>query len=229
MDRRGPFKTQALDILKARGVPIGTILDVGVQHGTFELMAAFPNHFHLLFEPVVEFYPRIETSYAKIKHELIKTAISDQTGTVTLQTSRKLQGMDISHSTMVFDNNPERTGTREVSMQRLDDALAGRQLDAPYLLKIDIDGHEMRALRGATETLKKCSVVIVECVHSTLPERLSYVLNAGFRLFDLAEPCYYDKVYWQSDAIFLRNDMFRTHFTDLGGGAVQPGMYESFR
>ncbi len=50
-----------------------------MQHGTFELMTAFPDLPHLLFEPVEEFFPRIATGYAKIKHELIKVAVSDQT------------------------------------------------------------------------------------------------------------------------------------------------------
>ena len=225
---RKPTKDQSLEILKKRGVPVATILDVGVQHGTLELMKAFPDIKHLLFEPVEEFYPRIEKSYAKFDHDLIKMAISDEVGSVPLKTSKKLSGMDISHSTMVFDNTVGQQDVRTVEMSTLDKILAGRNEKKPYLLKIDIDGHEMRALRGATETLKNSSVVIVECVHSALPERVNYVLNAGFRLFDLAEPCYYDSVFWQCDAIFLRKDIFREKFADLSG-AVAPGMYESFR
>jgi FkbM family methyltransferase len=225
---RKPTKDQSLEILKQRGVPVGTVLDVGVQHGTFELMKAFPNVKHLLFEPVEEFYPRIESVYAKLDHELIKVAVSDEVGSISLKTSKKLEGMDISHSTMVFGDTGGQQDIRSVEMSTLDRILAGRNDKKPYLLKIDIDGHEMRALRGATETLKNSSVVIVECVHSTLPERINYVLNAGFRLFDLAEPCYYDSVFWQCDAIFLRKDIFYEKFSDLSG-AVKPGMYESFK
>lgn len=228
-DKRSPLKKESLAILKERGVPVGTILDVGVQTGTFELISAFPDLKHMLFEPVEEFFPAIEKNYARVPHELVKAAISDETGSVTLKTSRKLQGMDISHSSMVFGDAPEGTETRTVPMARLDDLLKDRQLPGPYLLKIDIDGHEMRALKGAAETLKKCSVVIVECVHSTLPQRMTHVLNAGFRLFDLAEPCYYDKVFWQCDAIFLRKDVFAAHFKELGSGAVTPGLYQTFR
>ncbi len=114
-------------------------------------------------------------------------------------------------------------------MSRLDDILAGRNLEAPYLLKIDIDGHEMARPARRHRNPKKSSVVIIEAVHSTLPERLGYVLNAGFRLFRSGRALLLHKVFWQADAVFLRNDLFKAHFTDLGVGAVKPGMYEAFR
>jgi hypothetical protein len=62
-------------------------------------------------------------------------------------------------------------------------------------------------IRGATETLKKCSIVIVECQSTQLVQRISAVQAAGFTLVDLAEPCYYDKVFWQYDAVFIRKDI----------------------
>ncbi len=101
-------------------------------------------------------------------------------------------------------------------------------LGGPFLLKIDIDGHELRVLKGAVETLKKCSIVIIECHSSQLVQRISAVQAAGFTLFDLAEPCYYDKLFWQCDAIFIRSDLAASNFRQLVG-KVEPGMYESFR
>lgn len=226
--QRGPYKKQSLEILKARGVPIGTIIDVGVQHGTQELIKAFPDRKHLLFEPVSEFLPHISNAYAHVPHEIFTMAVSDENGSVALKTSKKISGMDISHSTMVFGAQQQDSEVRNVPVTTLDHVLLGKTLDKPYLLKIDIDGHEMKALRGAHQTLSICSVVIVECVHKTLPERIHYVLEEGFRLFDLAEPCYYDDVFWQCDAIFIKTEIFNQLFTDLGGGAIKQGMYKSF-
>jgi hypothetical protein len=100
-------------------------------------------------------------------------------------------------------------------MTTLDDFLRGRELPEPYLLKIDIDGHELSAIQGATETLKKCAVVMVEAQVAELPQRISAIISQGFVLFDLVEPCYYDRALWQCDALFLREDVHRRHFANL--------------
>ena len=225
---RGPLKNQALAVLKSRGVPVETVLDVGVNTVTPELLAAFPDRHHVLFEPVEEYADDIRRHYARVSHERVCAAVSDTTGTVTLKTASKLQGQGISHSGMVAGPATPDPDTRSVPMLRLDDFVRERQLRGPFLLKIDIDGHEMKVLRGAAETLKACSVVIVECPHFSLPERLSHLMKAGFRLFDLVEPCYYDKVFWQCDAIFLREDLFAQKFQALGAQVV-PGLYEMYR
>ena len=110
----------------------------------------------------------------------------------------------------------------------LDDFLPSRNLVEPYLLKIDIDGQELAVLKGALHTLRKCSIVIIECQSSQLTQRISSVQAAGFDLFDLAEPCYYDKVFWQCDAVLVRKDLLASHFKRLAG-KVEAGMYETFR
>lgn len=228
--QRGPFKKQSLEILKERNIPIHAIIDVGVQKGTPELVSAFPTHKHYLFEPVEEFFPSIESAYSFVDHTLFKVAVGDEEGRVRLKTSRRIAGMDISHSSMVFDATGSGEDTRMVPVVTLDSVLSSLQSECapPYLLKIDIDGHEMRVLRGASSMMSNCSVIIIECVYNSLSERIHYVTNAGFRLFDLAEPCYYDQVFWSCDAIFLRKDLFQKHFTDLTYALV-PGMYKAFR
>ena len=77
---RGPIKNQALRVLRNRKVAIGTVLDVGVLTGTPELMEAFPDVPHILFEPVVEFNPAIERAYRRHRFEIANVAISDRVG-----------------------------------------------------------------------------------------------------------------------------------------------------
>ena len=57
--------------------------------------------------------------------------------------------------------------------------------EPPYFLKVDIDGHEMKVLHGAAETLKQTSVVMIEAQGGALVERVGYLIDVGFRLFDL--------------------------------------------
>jgi FkbM family methyltransferase len=213
---RAPLKRQALEIIVRRGIHIGTVLDVGVLHGTRELRAQFPRALHMLFEPVVEFNATIAKRYSDTPHELVNVAISDRTGETLLVLEQVVDvpGLDFSHS-HVASEAPEGKVHRTVPMTTLDDFLRGRDLAGPYLLKIDIDGHELAAIAGATETLKRCAVVIVEAQVSELPQRLAAIASQGFVLFDLVEPCYYDRALWQCDAVFLREDVHRRHFADL--------------
>lgn len=227
--RRGPFKDQSLRILRDRQIPVGTVLDVGVCHGTPELMKVWPDRKHLLFEPVCEFEEKIRSVYRNLDHELHMVAVGADSGKVGLKVSGVLPGMEISHSSMT-DAKSEQPGgqVRTVPRISLDEFLASRRDQEPYLLKIDIDGHELEVLKGASGTLHKCSIVIVEVQSSALIPRIKAVQDAGFKLFDLAEPCYHDKIFWQCDAIFVRADIVSDKFKPLVG-KVADGMYEIFR
>lgn len=228
MALRGPDKTQSLKILRDRAIPVGTVIDVGVCHGTPELMAVWPDRKHMLFEPVAEFTDTIARNYRHIPHELHEVAVGDESGTIGLKVAAVLPGMSISHSSMTDATAGTDPAIRSVRKIKLDDFLPGRGLEEPYLLKIDIDGQELKVIKGAAETLRSCSIVIVECQAGELTQRIQAVQAAGFTLFDLIEPCYYDKVFWQCDAVFVRKDIATSTFSQLKG-KVEPGMYETFR
>ncbi|HET7604443.1 MAG TPA: FkbM family methyltransferase [Sphingomicrobium sp.] len=213
---RGPIKNQAFQVLRNRGIRIGTVLDVGVLTGTAELMAHFPQALHLLFEPVVDFNPDIERNYRRVRHEIVNVAISDSTGETLLETYRLIDvgGHSVSHSNVASEAAEGRT-YRTVPRTTLDDFLKDRKLAEPYLLKIDVDGHELAVIAGAAETLKKCAVVMVETTIDELPERIAAVAAHGFTLFDLAEPCYYDNAFYNCDAILLRSDLHKRLFAQF--------------
>lgn len=224
--RRIPSKTQALITLKARGVPVATVIDVGIERGTPELIEIFGDLEHILFEPVQEFAGPIAHAYRAVRYLLIDKAVSDRTGEAVIEVSA-ITGGEVTHSGLV-DATSAGPGRRTVKVTRLDDALKPLNLAAPYLLKVDIDGKELRVLAGATETLAKCSVVIVEVAVYEFGERLVVMERAGFTLFDLVEPCYYDGALWQCDAIFIRSDLQREHFQNLHDG-YEEEKYQMFK
>jgi hypothetical protein len=78
--RRFPSKRNALLTLRKYGVEFGSIVDVGVQSSTKELVEVFPDKPHYLFEPVAEYAPLIAKNYAHINHKLFQVAASDKDG-----------------------------------------------------------------------------------------------------------------------------------------------------
>lgn len=225
MSRR-PVKMDSLELLRRRGVSVRTVLDVGVLNATPELLKVWPDVKHVLFEPVEEFGDQIRSNYADIDFELVLAAVGDRSGAVSLETFSVFEGQEISHSRMTSAEG--QTNTRQVRLVSLDDWISANPQPDPFLVKIDVDGAEMKVLAGAREVLKRASVVIVEAPKSQLVERIDFVQKAGFTLFDLAEPCYYDGAFWQCDAIFVRDDIFRSLFRQLDNTAFEPGLYEMY-
>jgi len=74
-------------VLISRNIPIETIIDVGVNTSTPELVTVFPDKHHLLFEPLQENRSGIVASYKNIKHTLVEAAVADKEGDVTLKIS----------------------------------------------------------------------------------------------------------------------------------------------
>lgn len=235
---RAPLKIQALRLLRERHIPFRSVLDVGVLHGTDELIEVFPDIPHILFEPVSDFAPHIAGRYKDIEHTLVEKAVSDRNGEVLLATSTIIAGLEISHSSMMPDVDPKGVSDvfqdsnspngRVVPMTTLDTYLKEDPAESPYFLKIDIDGHELLALRGAEKTLRDTAAAMIEVTTATLCERITFMQKAGFSLFDIVEPCYYDGALWCADAIFIREDYLASGFAHIHNNFNQQ-KWEIFR
>lgn len=103
----------------------------------------------------------------------------------------------------------EALGVRTVPVVSVDDFLSNRpDVEAPFLLKIDIDGLELKVISGARKTLKKCIAVIIELhIPGDFFERSIALQDAGFQLVDIVDLAYYDGALQQVDGIFLRADL----------------------
>lgn len=199
---RHPTKADSLERLKSMGLPIGAVIDVGVLSGTPDLMRAFPDKPHILFEPIAEWNETIEAAYANIPHELVNVAVSDKIGTATLELQSVVPGMKVSHARL---SDVIRTGctSRAVETSTLDALLESRAYEKPYLLKIDVDGAELAILKGATRTLQDCSAVIIEAGVANFAQRIRPLEAAGFDLFDVVDLCYYDDRLAQFDLVYV--------------------------
>jgi hypothetical protein len=80
----------------------------------------------------------------------------------------------------------------------------------PYLLKVDVDGPELEVLNGATETLKFCSCIVIECTVGAGDTKMTKMLNFlnlhNFSLWDMTDMAYYKDQLWQVDLVFVNNN-----------------------
>lgn len=191
----------SLRTARERGLPVGCVIDVGVQRGTGSLIEVFPDRPHLLFEPVAEFFPEIARNYRHIEHNLFDLALSDVDGEGFLQ-SGSHSGAGVTHAWVA------KTGT-PIRLARLDTIVGGCGRAGPYLLKIDVDGADAPAkiIDGAAAIMPSVSCVVSEMVAERFLDLAGRIERYGFVLWDIIEGSYYDDVFYQCDAVFIRRDL----------------------
>lgn len=149
---------------RLRSLPIRprTVIDVGVADGTPELYDAFPEAFLVLVEPVQEFFPGIEKTLERRRGVHLPLALGSTAGEMTMN----VELSDGAKSSLLQRTALTATGKtvaeRRIQVRTLDEAIQGLQLEPPILLKVDVEGFELNVLRGATETLKKIDLLLVE-------------------------------------------------------------------
>jgi FkbM family methyltransferase len=91
------------------------------------------------------------------------------------------------------ENRISETGERIVPATTLDVALAGRQ---PTMIKIDVEGEELRVLKGAARTLANPSLQFL-IVETTSPETVALLVRAGFQpnQFSCGNPMIYTRYF----------------------------------
>lgn len=193
--------------LAMRRPRIGTVIDVGASNGSWTAVSYrhFPGAKWLL----VEGLPAHETSLKEfikqapnIQYELVLAGNRDGVAHLFLGSD------DFGGAANAFACEGK---TIERPMRSIDSLIAQYQLPEPYLIKLDTHGFEREILEGATETLKKTELVILEVYGFELgpnalrfPQMCLYMEKLGFRCSDMANPERRpsDGALWQMDFLF---------------------------
>ena len=195
--------------LRSLGVPVESVVDVGVQGSTDELIQSVPDKHHHLFEPVALWHADIRKNYARVAHTLYPVALSDTSGSAWLvQTSLHKDGRP-THASIetesVIPDGKAIVDCKPMEIRRLDHYSS--QFTENFLLKIDVDGKELEVLRGASGCIRRASVVIAEASWQSLTERGRALEECGFQLIDIVDRIMYGEVIWQCDLVYLRDDL----------------------
>ncbi len=186
--------------MRPYGLNPGTIIDIGVADGTPWLMAPFPNVYTVLVEPNPAFKGSIDKLMATRRGEVHTIAAGATSGKVTLSVDVTTpSSSSILARTTSLGAEFQRQGRADtirdvvVPLQRLDDLDQSAWL-GPYLLKMDCEDYEIEVLRGATNTLSRCQMVISEISvarrHAggfAFAEFIAEMDRLGFMLFDIID------------------------------------------
>jgi len=141
-------------------LPGRVVYDVGAHVGFYTLLASVlvgEKGKVIAFEPLPRNLDYLKT-HIKINHLpnviVVEVAVSDHSGTNKFAPGTNSATGHISQN-----------GSRMVDVVTLDDYVSERELPMPDVIKIDIEGEEYRALKGATLLIKQCHPIIFLATH----------------------------------------------------------------
>jgi FkbM family methyltransferase len=186
-----------------QGLGLDTVVDIGANRGQFALCIRrlYPLAQIFSFEPLANparVYMRNFGSDPRA--HFFNKAIAPMAGSSSMHVSR----WDVSSSLLPFaqaqhDNFlfTEESAQEIVGTSRLSDCLDATSIAGCALLKLDVQGFELRALEGCGELLSRFRYVYVEASFVELyvgqalaTDVLRYLLDRGFRLMCVANLSY---------------------------------------
>jgi FkbM family methyltransferase len=207
----------ALRQLRSLGFNPHTVIDVGVAGETPELYHAFPKAKLLLIEPLVEFEPFLKQICRRYDAQYVLAAAGESCGSAIINVHT--DQLDCSSLLKEAEGVSVDGTPREIPMVTIDEVCSEKGLKGPYLVKIDVQGAELKVLQGAQRVLKQTEAVLLEVTlfgtmigGPQLADLVAYMKNRGLVVYDAWGFLYrpYDGALSQLDLAFVRqNGPFR--------------------
>lgn len=203
--RQRQSKMSGLFNLKKSGFIPDVIIDVGAQTGTQELYTVYPEARHIFIEPVSECLDSLYEISKRLKSaEILNCAVSNFNGetNLSINDSKQYSSIDVFLSEDI----------RAIEVKTIDSICEDLQISGEVLLKIDVDGPEVKVLQGSKILLKKGCIIVIEASmadeHPRFSKIVDYLSTFGYEVFDIVDPLYRqtDWHLWQVDLIFVKKD-----------------------
>jgi FkbM family methyltransferase len=200
----------ALERIYGMGLQFATVIDVGASDGRWSqrVQQWFPDASYLLIEAQPVHEPRLRAyKMQSRKVDYVLAAAADTCGQVFFNASDWAGGLAC--------HTNANGCTQQVRATTVDFESQTRNLNPPFLIKLDTHGFEVPILKGAERTLADTAAICVETYNFTLcegclrfPETCSFLQDKGFLPIGLVSPLFRrkDGVLWQMDLIFARAD-----------------------
>jgi FkbM family methyltransferase len=144
-----------------------TLFDVGANVGEFtlEILEAFQGRSFQLyaFEPSSTAWTQLKQRVPDLPNVHVQNAaLSNENGTADLffpnegSALASLHQRDLKHINQVFGKK------EQVKLVRLDSFCKENNIDYIHLLKIDVEGHELAVLKGATGMMERDAIEVIQ-------------------------------------------------------------------
>jgi FkbM family methyltransferase len=143
------------------------IFDIGAYIGTWTQLAVsiLPNAKLYLFEPIAINFQKLKENLGKLNNcELFNLGI----GANEYKTYINVANCSDASSILNLEDNTTKTYNiqnqrkEEIEIFSLDHIIAANNLPKPNVIKLDIQGYELEAFKGAIDTLKNVEFIICE-------------------------------------------------------------------
>jgi FkbM family methyltransferase len=203
----------SLQLLQEKGFTASTVIDIGAAEGAFFGMRSnlklFPTARHFFVDAMEENEPTYRKLAARFKTGYEITALSCMEGEVVMRIDPNFYNTHVDH----LQPASGYAVSRRVPVTTLDGMVQRQALQAPFVLKLDVQGGELDVLRGGLRTLEEAVIVTTEI--QIFPERdslvdlLGFMQGIGWALYDITNLAYYpsDSTFYQCYATFIPRAM----------------------
>jgi FkbM family methyltransferase len=208
----GQFNIWEIKLRKARdrGLRLNSALDGGAAGGdwTRQFKRIYPDAWVLAVDPRDDVQAELQQASRELGGVTVaQTLLGDRTGQVQFHESHD-------QSSMLPASGGRNFGTLKTSPVTTMDALVARtSFGWPELIKLDLQGAEMIALRGGSECLRHAQALLLELSFIRLQqgtplvdEVIAFLRERAFRVYDIAGLWHrpLDGALAQGDFLFLR-------------------------
>lgn len=186
--------TSTLIALFEKGVRYASVVDVGCADAHFFLshheLGIFPDASILNVDANAIYEPSLKAIRDVMGGHYFIGAITDHAGEIEMTNAVHPYWNSLRPENDLYWERINRLAGPKVKVPTLTlDALVARlQLKPPYLLKLDVQGAEVQALRGPRGMLEETHAVICEADIDDFEEIDAVLREAGFGLFDVTVP-----------------------------------------
>jgi FkbM family methyltransferase len=208
-----PSFQDALSRLQQHDLGIRSIINVGAGSGgdTEFVQRMWPGARTLLVEMDARFEPdfhRLKASIPDLTWDICAAGPHDGMGAMSKTTA---VGGSIDPDGTMAASSP-------IQFKRIDTLVREHGLEPPYFLRFDTHGFELDVLAGASDTLAKTALIMMEVYNFklaytggrnlTFDEMSLHMKSLAFRCIDICDPLFRpgDHALWQMHLFFIRAD-----------------------
>ena len=215
-----------LQDLKSRGLTCNAIMDIGAHVGSWSTLtkAIFPEAKYCLIEPQLEMEEYLKSFCSSSKNSIYYLAGA---GAVSGEKSLTIWDDHAGSSFLPFEDDAlaQSGKQRKIKIVTVDEIIKSGEFPVPELVKLDVQGYELEALKGAESIFGKTEVFILEVSffpfndtpgNPLFADVVNFMVERGYLVYDFGgfsrRPL--DGALAQCDICFVKKDSFLRKFND---------------